>query len=331
MPVIYSNPVYPWQVSADGSQAPSTQLNYREMLNEVTSWNPNVDPMQAGRFINNYYRKVIDMRNWYGLKIKGQVAVQAITNTGQVQTTYGNPVVQGIGTSWDTTLQGLQFRTGFTFGYQTIVFVDPTAQTLQLDTPFVGTPGVNTSGYQIVESYLDFGANIKRLIWATNQQQGWPMVCNIPVETINAWDTWLQSLGWSRFLATRSASPGGSLILECWPNPNSAQTFPFEAYQQPPNLTLDDDSMVPWIASDLIVTRAVADALMFRPKQNPYYDPATALAVARDKKQEFNERVEQMSGADNNMDQQDVTWDYGQEDGFGGWGIGSAFSQSHDV
>ena len=58
--------------------------------------------------------------------------------------------------------------------------------------------------------------------------------------------------------------------------------------------------MVPWIASDLIVTRAVADALMFRPKQNPYYDPATALAVARDKKQEFNERVEQMSGADNN-------------------------------
>jgi hypothetical protein len=326
VPVVYQNTVYPWQVSFGGVQAPSTQLNFREMLNEVTDWNPNVDPMTAGRWINNYYRKVIDMRTWYGLKLRGQVSVIQPVNSGQVSSQYGNPTITGIGTSWDQTLVGLQFRTGFTYGYQTIVEVNEGAQTLQLDTPFAGAAGTNTTGYIIVEAYVDFGANIKRLLWATNQQQGWPMTVNIPVQTINQWDVWRQSLGWSTVFATRSPSPAGGMICECWPTPFSNQVFPFEAYQMPPVLVNDDDAMVSWIPSDLIVTRAVADALVYKGRRSPYYDPTTAGL----KRQEFNERVESAAQADNNMDQQDVTWDYGEEDGRVGFGPGSTYAQNHD-
>lgn len=325
MAIVYTNPTYPWQVGFAGKQAPSTQLNYRQMLSEVTSWNPNVDPMTAGRWINNYYRKVMDMRSWYGLKIKGQVSVRKNVNSGQVVTTYGNPFVTGVGTTWDPSLVGLQFRSGFTYNYQTITNVID-ATHLQLDTPFAGAVGTNTTGYMIVDSYIDFGMNIKRMLWAVNQQQGWPMKVNTPQETINAWDVWRISLGWSRFLSLKAPSPAGGALWECWPTPFSNQVFPFEAYQQPPDLVNDDDAMVAWIPADLIVTRAVADALVYRgPRKNEYYDAQTSMA----KKAEFSERVEQMAQVDNDLDQQDVSWDFGGEEGYG-LGIGSVYSQSHD-
>src|ERR1700721_4021572 len=97
--VVYVNPTYPFQVSGGSVQAASTQLNYRQMLSEVTSWNPDVDPMIAGRWINNIYRKVIDMRSWYGLKLRGQGNVRAPSNTGQATTIFGNPIVNGGGTN----------------------------------------------------------------------------------------------------------------------------------------------------------------------------------------------------------------------------------------
>lgn len=325
MSVVYVNPTYPNQVSFGGVKAPSTQLNYREMLNEVTRWNPNVDPMVAGRWINNYYRKIIDMRSWYGLKLKGQVSVSSPTNPGLVTCTLGSPFVVGTGTNFDSTLIGLQFRTGFTYGYQTITNVTD-ATHLQLDTPLVAAPGTNTTGYQIVDAYINFGANIKRLLWATNQQQGWPMEVNWPIQTINAWDVWRQSLGWSRYLAQRAPDPTGAALWECWPNPFSQQAFPFEAYQQPPDMVLDNDAPVAWIPADLIVTRAVADALVFGGRKSDYYDPTTSgMKVA-----EFDKRCEQAQMADNDLDQQDVSWDYGMEEGRVGFGVGSAYAQSHD-
>lgn len=331
MAIVYTNPTYPFQVSFGGTQAPSTQLNYRQMLSEVCGWNPDVDPMTAGRWINNYYRKIIDKRSWYGLKIKGQVTAAAPYNQGTVNVTLGSNIVNGIGTNWSTlrygqtgSLIGLQFRTSFTLGYQTIVNVLSPTQ-LQLDTPYASQNLTNT-GYQIAAVYIDFGANIKRLLWAVNQQQGWPMEVNVPVQTLNQWDVWRISLGWSTIFATRSATPGGSLLMELWPAPYSLQAFPFEAYQQPPELVADSDSPVPWIRSDLIVTRAVADALIYRGKMSKYYDPVAAGI----KRAEFNETVEEMAQADNDMDQQDVTWNYGEETGMVGFGPGSTWAQQHD-
>lgn len=103
--------------------------------------------------------------------------------------------------------------------------------------------------------------------------------------------------------------------------------FPFEAYQQPPDLVLDDDVMVSWIPSDLIVTRATANACLKGGRSSKYYDPTTAQMFIK----EFDERVEQAQKADNNLDQQDVSWDYGDEEGSTGFGTGSAYAQSHDV
>ena len=57
MPVVLSNPLFPYQVGPNGSQAYVQQLNYRQMISEVCLWNPDLDPMMAGRFINNACEK----------------------------------------------------------------------------------------------------------------------------------------------------------------------------------------------------------------------------------------------------------------------------------
>ena len=89
----------------------------------------------------------------------------------------------------------------------------------------------------------------------------------------------------------------------------------------------DQDAPVAFIRSDVIVTGAIAQALMYRPKQNTYYDPGTALAVAQQKLAQFNRDIEDMSNADNALDNRDISWDYDADPAYGS---GANWSQSHD-
>lgn len=326
MPVVY-NSAFPQQVGPSPfSQSFSTQLSYGQMLREVCQWNPNLDPMVAGRFINNRYRQIVDRRSWYGLKVRGNASVPNIYSTGTATVSGGSPNVTGVGTNWTGAMVGLQFRTSFTMPWQTIITVN-SATSLTLDTPYPGLSG--TYGFQIVETYLTFGGNVKRMSWAVNQLFGWPIKVNVPVEVINARDTWRQNLGWATIFATRAATADGQYQVEVWPTPYNQQVFPFEAYTQPPNMVADNDAPVAWIRADLLVTGAIADALLHRPKQNTYYDPAVAVQIAGMKEGQFKSDLLEMENADEGLQQQAVTWDYGAE------GVaaanGSAWGQQHDV
>jgi hypothetical protein len=282
--------------------------------------------MVAGRFINDAYREVIDSYQWYALKVRGNINVPTITTQGTCTVTNGSNIVSGVGTGWTNALIGLQFRAGFSFPWATIFNVNPIAQTLTLDTPYGGATAAN-QGFQIQQVYATLGANIKYLLWANNSQQGWPIEVNGNVGALNAWDVWRISLGWTTYFATRAPTPDGQFQIEMWPTPYQAQVFPFEAYIQPPDMTLDNDSPVSFIRADVLVRRAIADAKLFGGRQSKYYDPL----VAQQKMKEFYTTLEQMQNASNMLDQQDVTWDYGQEDGRVGFGPGSTWAQSHDA
>jgi hypothetical protein len=326
MPVVFTSPLFPYQSGANPyNQAFSVQLNAGQMLREVTNWNSNVDSEVALRFINNRMRQVIDRRTWYATKVRGIANVPNVIVTGTVTVTYNSTTVVGIGTNWTPALIGLQFRQSFTQPWQTIVAVNPAAQTLQLDIPY---PGEDFTGaYQILQAYLTFGANIKSLLWCVNQLFGWPMEIKVPVQVGNARDTWRADQGWATTLFTRPPTPDGQYQVEVWPTPYAAQTFPFEAYTQPPNLVLDSDAPQAWIRSDVIVTGAISDALLYRPKQNQYYDPATAVNIATIKAAQFQKDLLEMENADEGLEQQAVTWDYDADANVGG--EGSLWTQMH--
>lgn len=331
MPVIFSNAKYPNQVGDNAANQPDvTQLNFGQMLREVCAWNPACDPMQAGRFINNRYRVMLSKRSWYGTKVRGQIVVGQPYAQGTVSVTAGSNLAHGVGTGWTPALVGQQFRINFTLPYQTITQVDSLNQVLTLDMPYPGT--TQTSGYLILEAYFALEGNIKRMLWAVNQQMGWDMKVNaLPVECVNTWDVWRTYNGYSTHFVTRPPTPAGQYQIEIWPSPFQAQVFPFEAYTQPADMQLDSDSPVAFIRSDILVVGASADALRFRVKQNTYYDPTTALTVAATKEEQFKEYIVDSEGEDNNIDQRDVTWSYGEgdENSFPG-GSGSNWQQSHE-
>ena len=120
-------------------------------------------------------------------------------------------------------------------------------------------------------------------------------------------------MGWATTMATRPPTPDGQFQVEVWPSPYAAQTFPFEAYTEPPNMVLDSDSPQAWIRSDVVVTGAIADALVWRAKLNTYYDPALAIQISSGKAAQFQKDLLEMENADEGLEQQAVTWDYSAE------------------
>lgn len=326
MPVVFSSPLFPNQVSASSyNQAFSVELNYGQMLRQVCQWNSSIDTEVAGRMINDRYRQFIDRRTWYGLKCRGVANVPNIQTTGTCTVTYNENVVQGIGTNWTPALVGLQFRQTFTQPYQTITAVNQSLQQLTLDTPY---PGPDFTGaYYILEVYLSFGANVKKLIWASNALFGWPLEIDVPVQVLEARDQWRAAMGWATTMATRPPTPDGQFQVEVWPSPYAQQTFPFEAYLQPPNLVLDTDSVVAWIRPDVIVTGAISDALRFKTKANTFYSETAALTVATAKEAQFYKDLAEAENADELLEQQAVTWSY--EDEVKTDGEGSLWSQMH--
>jgi hypothetical protein len=320
---ITQNPNFPNQSSPNGKQAYVQQLSYRQMINEVCQWNPNVDPMIAGRWLNSYYRDLLQKRNWYALKVRGNINVPQTINTGRATATNGSNIIQGTGTAWTRNLIGMQFRVGFTYPYQTIYDVDVSNQRLTVDSQFGGN--TITGGYNIVEAYVQMGANAVRLLHAKNQQQGWSMDVDVPQQVLDGRDAWRISLGWSKVISPRPPSVDGIYQMEIWPTPYSQQVFPYEGYIQPPDMVLDTDSPASFIRADILVTRAISDAKLFGGRGDKYYDPT----VAQMKIAQYNASVELMENADNALDQQDVTWEY-EHDG-AGFSEGSIYGQSHDI
>lgn len=305
------------------TRAKTTQKNLREMTGEILQWNPDAPATMVKTWLNNSYRAVVDERLWYGMMVRGQVQVPNQYNVGQATFTLGSPTVQGTGTGWTIDMIGRQIRSGFQTGWYNILSVNPTTQVITLDLPW-GNPTVTNVGYQMVKTWISLGYNIKYVLDMVNQRQGWRLGVNIPQQAINQWDTWRTTTGWTQILAHKEPTADGSPQYELWPAPTFQQVFPFWAYTQPPDLTEDGSFPAAFIRSDIIVSGALKDALLFRGKNSKYFDPNTSALKAR----EFLLALEKMKSVDNDLYQKDVQWDYGQ------WPMsqfGSVFMQSHDM
>jgi hypothetical protein len=293
------------------------------MIGEVSLWNPDADPLLIAKWINNHYRSILAARRWYGTLVRGQIVVPQMVMGGTATVNTGDADVAGNGTTWDPTIIGQQFRIGYQSQWRKIIALDQANQVLTLDMPYAGQP--RTTGYQITTIWVTLGNNINSVLKAVNQQQGWPMSVNVPQQTLDELDPWRTEIGWARCLASKEPTPDGQLQVEIWPAPLSPQAFPFLAFMQPADLVGDDDSPVVYIRSDVIVSLAISDALVWRgPKKNPYYDPQ----VAMQKKAYAVTEIEKMMNDDDTRYSQDASWDYGFE---GAGGRGYMWAQSHAV
>ena len=292
------------QITPSGALPYVQQMNFGAMIGQVSSFNPNALP-QIPNWINYIARKIFDMKTWYGTWRKGQIVCPAQISGGTAMVTYNSPIVQGINTTWDSTVIGRQFRTGLNNPIYTIINVDPFAQQLILELPWAGplppSQNTQTTGYNIVQMYYMIGQNIKYIKTVVNKQLGYKMRLNWTqglLDTIDPWRIWVN---FPCALAPLPTDPNGNYLLEMWPAPFTQQALPYTAYVQPPNLVDDLDTLPPYIRCDIVIKEAICWALRYKPKLNPGYDPQTALAVAQQMHGEFMADLESMWNADENL------------------------------
>jgi hypothetical protein len=307
----------------DPTTQPSTsQYSFRQLTGLVLQFAPDIPVQVAKAFVAQSYRRVIDSRNFYGTLIKGQVNVPNSYTLGTVLVTYGSNIVTAVGTQWNSTMVGYQFRVGFSTPIYTITQVISPTQ-LQLDLTWGSMTQTGVS-YQIFNNQVSFGSNIKRLLAVVNQRQGYRLKLNVPQEVLNIYDTWRTTTGWTFLVANYAPAADGSPLFELYPAPTFQQSFPFLAYIQPPDLVNDDDYPVSAVRGDVILYGALPQALTFRGKNSKYYDPLTAASYQK----MFDMEMNKMQRMDNDLYQKDLIWEFSA---YPFTQYGADWAQSHDL
>lgn len=304
--------VIPSQVQPSGALPYVQQMNFGQMQGMVSAFNPNAVAQLPG-WINTVVRKIYDRKTWLGTMIKGQVMCPPAVTGGTATVTLGSNTVQGNNTAWTSALIGRQFRIGLNNPIYTITNVDPFAQVLTLELPWAGPfpPSLSsqTTGYNIVQMYYNIGPNIKYIKTMVNIVLGYQMRLDLTQTWLNKRDPWRIYTNFPYGVAPLPTDPNGNYLIEMWPAPFTQQAMPFMAYVQPPNLVEDEDTLPPYIRCDVVVKEAIAWALRYKPKENPGYDPQTALAVATEYHREFESDLLDMANADENLYRTSATID----------------------
>lgn len=298
--------VVPNQVGASTtSQSYVQQQNFGQIIGEITNWNPNADPTLISVWVNNIVRKIYDRRNWYGTMVKGQIVTPAVYQAGQAAVTLGSTSVQGSsGTGWTTDLVGRSFRIGYIYPIYNIVAVDVLNQVLTLEMPW-GGPNLGPISYFIVQQYYSI-PNIRYIFTATNLQMYYRMWTNLTQNSLDNIDPPRQRIYYPWALAGMPPDANGNFQVELYPASMVQQAFPYRAYVQKPNLVDDEDTLPPYIRTDIVVTHGIANALQYRPKSNPYYSESLAIQLATEKMAEFNAELMVMENTDEGLYRQDI-------------------------
>jgi hypothetical protein len=301
----------------------STQMNFRRMIGRVLEYNPDAPPGLVKGWIQDAYRRVVDARTWSGLLVRGQVSVPNVYSTGSVVVTSGSQTVTGTGTAFTASMVGATFRIGFSYPSYRIVSVDEVAQTLLLDLPW-GEASLANQSFQIFVNFVTLGYNVKRVLAMVNQKQGKRLILGMPQEVINARDAWRTQAGWTTMLIGMAPTADGQPQYELWPAPTFQQSFPFLAFVQPPDLDKDDSFPAMFIRADVIISYAIADALLFAGKNRKYYDPQAAAFH----QQRADRELMKMAQMDDSNYLQDLIWEF---DKYPLAQYGADWAQCHDA
>lgn len=302
MPIVPPTSI-PNQIVPSGQLPYVQQDTFAQMIGECLSWNPNASSEMIKKWINNALRKFVDRRNWYGLMTRGQIVTPAYYSKGQVNMTLGSTTVTGVGTTFTPDMIGRSLRIGYNNPIYNILSV-PSATQLVIDLPW-GAPTLGPVGYYIVKYYYSI-PNIKYFLVAVNLQLQQRMVTNLNQASLDSIDPSRQQLMYSWGIAGMPPDPQGNYQFELYPASMVQQAIPYVAYVQPPNLLDDSATLPPFIRCDIIKAHAISDCLRYRMKDNPFYDPATAMAISKEKMAEFETETLRTEQADENLYRQDI-------------------------
>lgn len=325
------------QLNPSGVNPYANQAVFGQIIGRVNGYATHASPSQIQNLINNVVRRIYDRRNWYGNFCSGNIVVPGYYSTGTVSLTQGSNVITGNGTTFTPSMVGQQLRTGFVNPTVNITgFVDATHLTTDPNMPW-GPPSVSNIGFFITKYFYSF-PNIKYFYSVVNLQLQFRMIVNATQSLLNNWDPARLVQLFPYVLASCPPNQQGDACYELWPVSNTAQSYPYLAYRQPPNLVDDLDPLPPFIRSDIVELGAIAEALLYRPKANVNYSESMCLQMSEVFTKRFENELLSAIESDEGLMRQnivtaaesfptvDIDWGTGRYGGNGGGGFMQAMT-----
>lgn len=154
---------------------------------------PAADILLARDWVNHAFRRVAERRPWSWLIKFGQFVSQPIFNTGTVSLTSGSATVTGVGTGWNGTLVGRQFRVGFAAPIYTILSVE-SATSMTLDSVW-GYVSLSNVTYMVYDCFFTVPSDFLAFQTVYDPRLNWQLHLNSTQQEINQWDAQRASVG----------------------------------------------------------------------------------------------------------------------------------------
>jgi hypothetical protein len=275
---------------------------------------PLAGPMMAQEWIQWSFRKIGETRSWSWLQKPNQFLVPDAVNSGTVNLAANDQTVFGVGTTWDGSEVGKQFRTGLTYPIYDIGAVDTNAQSLTLTQPW-GGPAIAGTGYQIYRAYYTVPEDFHSFITVWDPAYNWQLWTRPTQFELNIWDSQRASSGNGYCVSFRDYNSdfvaAGSPALpryEIWPQQYTQKCYPYlyEARWQDLN---DTGAALPrYIRGDVLVEGALWQCAMWPGASPSAANPYFNLTLAKMHQDTFMKAVYELERQDDELNDQIVTY-----------------------
>jgi hypothetical protein len=175
--------------------------------------------------------------------------------------------------------------------------------------------------YQILKMYVMIDQRIKYLEWAADPLLKLRLKINVPQKWLSERDPFRLATGSSVLLADNYPNENGNLTHEVYPPPVSARQLKCMYYIEWPDMVDGKDTPPPFIAPDILIAGALADALLLKLSANDEPNPMAARMYA----EKFAQGVADAINADDAKALQSY-----EEEQYGMFGtMGADYERSH--
>lgn len=247
--------------------------SFLETTRSLRLYVPQLPITLAEQFIRDRYRRILERRDWSGLRAEAEFQLNAEKADGSVTFTNGSTTITGVGTTFATTDLGRQIKIGVGSPIYTITTVNIGPQTLVVDRA-IGVATSTAVAYRIFDGYVTPPSNFMRFLTVRDPILNWRLRHWITSDELNSIDPQRNYFGNPYALVDRLYSSSGIPQYEAWPFSTTARSLYYTYMKQGSDLINDTDTPIWPLRSDVLVAGALADVARWpgtTQSPNPYF------------------------------------------------------------